>query len=216
MALGTKLSTFFPHPCKLAVMKTIEGYQVTFGPITSHLEQKLGSETYAVYLRLYEEIPTNPKKACRELERLCQEHPDLPEMANLLSYIYIRLKDLRKAETLIRETYEKHPTYLFARINYADQCLRKKQIDLAASAFDHTFDLKALYPERKTFHESEFRGFMVCMGFYHLAVRQPEKARHYYSLAKEIHPDHRTVKALEKKIFKTSRLKKLARFFRIP
>ncbi len=183
-------------------MKTLDGCQITCEPITSHLAEKLSPDKLAAYLRLYREAPIHPKGVCSELESLCEEHPDLPEMANLLSYIYIRLKNLRKAEVLIRETYERHPTYLFARINYADQCLRKGQIDLIPPIFNHTFDLKALYPERKIFHESEFRGFMVFMGFYYLALKQPEQAKRHYLLAKEIDPTHPSLKILEKRLSK--------------
>lgn len=95
-----------------------------------------------------------------------------------------------------------HPSYLYAKINYADQCLRHKKIQEIPDIFNHKRDLLELYPDRFAFHYSEFRGFMICMGFYHLACKDRDYADKHRLAAEEVDPLHPGVIALKKAIKK--------------
>ncbi len=172
----------------------IADIEVTYEPI------RTGKEV-PEFLKLREEVFKNPKEALPKLAALKNKHPDLPEIANVLTFAHIQCKEFLKAEKLIKETYERHPDYLFAKINYADQLLRKGKWKLVPPVFNSVFDLKTLCPDRKTFHYSEARGFFAVMGFYHLSAKQKTKAQEYYHLAMKIDPCHPCVIALEKKLF---------------
>jgi hypothetical protein len=190
-----------------------EPYEISYEPMTSNIEKKLPPQELKKYITLFDNAFTDPATVCEGLEKFRVEHPSIPEVDNLLSYVYIKLRKLRKAEDLIKESYEKYPDYLFAKINYADQCLRKGKFKLVPPIFDHKFTLRALLPEKKVFHYSEFRGFMVVMGFYHLAIRQRNAAESYYHSAMLVDPIHTTVRALEIKLFKLSFLQKVLKRF---
>jgi tetratricopeptide (TPR) repeat protein len=191
-------------------MKTIEDYTICYDPIPTEGLATLTSSEREEYDRLYEKGLINPKEMLPSIIEFSKKHPHLPEIQNLLAVIYLYLKQIDKVEALIKESYETFPNYLFARINYADQCLRKKKPELIPQIFNHTFNLKALYPSKKQFHVSEFRGFMVFMGFYHLVLKQKDAAERYYRLAKEAEADHPSIMALHKKLYKTSLIKKIA------
>jgi len=185
------------------------GYEVSFEPLTGHLKERLSKEHFIKYLALFEKIQKSSKECIPELEAFFKELPDIPEIANLLSFAYLQAKRMVDAEKLTEETYLKHPDYLFGRINFADQCLRCKEIAKVPAIFNNRLNLKELYPERKIFHFSEYRGFMVVMGFYHLAIGEREKAHRFYEKAMRVDPLHLSVIALEKAVFHTSLLKRI-------
>lgn len=182
-------------PCLPALSKSC---LISFHPQAKEMSKE--------YLQLFENAQSNPKKTLPLIQAFAEKNPDMPQANNLLAYALIRTKKVKKAEELIVNTYQKHPDYLFGKINYADLCLRKKRISEIPQIFS-SFDLSQLYPEKKQFHFSEFRGFMVVMGFYHLALGQRKAAETYYTLAVKADPLHPGVEALEKKLFKKNIIK---------
>ncbi|MES2345764.1 MAG: hypothetical protein V4494_07505 [Chlamydiota bacterium] len=190
-------------------MKLIDDYLISYDPLPTDGLATLNLTERQEYDRLYEKALVNPKEMLPAIIDFGKTHPHLPEIENLLAVVYLYLKQIDKVEMLIKESYEKFPNYLFARINYADQCLRKKKPELIPAIFNETFDLKALYPLKPHFHVSEFRGFMVFMALYHLSLKQKSAAEHYYKLSSEAEPHHPSVLELHKKLYKKSFLKRL-------
>lgn len=183
-------SIYFPH----------RFYRITFFSSLSHL--KLDASKKIFFQKMHSQIQENPEKHLSALEAFYKDHLDVPEVANLLTFAYLRLKKSTQAEKLIKITYDLHPSYLCAKINYADQCLRYKKIQAIPSIFHHKLDLLELYPERLCFHYSEFRGFMVCMGFYHLVCKNRDYADKHRAIAEEVDPLHPGVIALKKALKK--------------
>ncbi|MEK7339963.1 MAG: hypothetical protein AABZ92_04525 [Verrucomicrobiota bacterium] len=175
-------------------------YRITFSPNLSYL--KLDASKKIFFQKIHSQIQEDPEKHLSILEAFYKDHLDVTEVANLLAFAYLRLKKGKQAEELIRITYEMHPSYLCAKINYADQCLRVKKIQEIPAIFNHKRDLLELYPDRFAFHYSEFRGFMVCMGFYHLACKDRDYADKHRLAAEEVDPLHPGVTALKKAIKK--------------
>lgn len=136
------------------------------------------------------------------LEKLILDHPGNFELKNLLTFCYLKRKKVKKADKLIISSYKTHPENIIARINYGDYCLRTGQPQEIPKIFENTYDLTLLYPERKTFHVAEFRGFMVVMGFYHLALRDQEKAICYHYLAARVDSHHPGVTLLGRRIYR--------------
>lgn len=89
-----------------------------------------------------------------------------------------------------------------AKINFADQCLRKKRKEEVVRLF-FSFDITQLFPKQRIFHISEIRGFFVLVGFYFLSERKWQLAQGYYLLAHELDQDHAGVKLLAKKLKRT-------------
>lgn len=176
----------------------------------STLSKRLSAEDLQTYTSLLEKAQLFPYSAFDEVKSFQERYPDLPEALNLLTYVYIRRRDIQRAEKLIQENFEKYPDYLFARVNYADLCVRKKEYEKIPEIFP-SFNLKDLYPEKQVFHVTEFRGFMVTLGFYHHAMNKKKEAQECLDLAKKVDPDHESVKLLEKKL-RPNLLKRLLRF----
>lgn len=177
-------------------------HTITWGQDLTRLKKNFSSKDLEHFLELYTQAQKNPKKIRKEVEDFLENHPSHPEVLNLLTYIYLSLRKVRKGNQLIAENYEKNRDYLFARINYADLCLRKKRIEMIPKIFEKKWSLHELYPEKEIFHFSEFRGFMIIMGFYHLAIHEREKAECYHYLAFKVDPHHSSTILLGKKLYK--------------
>lgn len=172
--------------------------QITYEPLDLSLNKKLPLSEKHKYIDLLMRAQVTPKEVFSEVVELYSRNPDSPEIANLLTYLHLQRKEVDKAEHLIEETYRKNPDYLFAKINYGDQALRKKKPELLLELFP-SFSLCELYPKREIFHFTEFRGFMVLMSHYHLSLGKEKAAREFYFAAMEVDPAHLSVMALEKK-----------------
>ncbi len=169
------------------------------------------------FINLLHEVQIHPQKTHEEVLLLKQKHPNKnPLVDNLLTFSYLQNKKITEAEGLIVESYHNYPEYLFAKINYADQCLRKKKLSEISLIFP-SFDLPLLLPKKTKFHVSEFRGFMILACRYHLKIRKKELAKKYYQNAYLADPTHPSLILLEKELFsKNPLLKNLILFFKIP
>lgn len=180
-----------------------KAYRLTFEKLPpSPQYQMLPKEGVQRFEELYTKVQERPKKNIKSLKQLLKDFPDVPEITNLLTFAYLKAKNKREAERLIEAAWRAHPNHFSARINYADQAIRLGKKESVLSIFEGCLDLHALYPSRTSFHYTEFRGFTVVMGFYHLACEELEKAEECYQLAFQADPLHPSVAALEKKIAK--------------
>jgi len=151
--------------------------------------------------RLHDVAQRRPREAIPELSELIKHYPRVPQLYNYPSVSYSRAIRRKEAETVVAETYQRNPDYLFARLNYAEVCLARRDYAQVAEIFAHTFDLHALYPQRKRFHLSEVANFMGIAGLYFLAIGQRELAEHYDNLPQQIAPDFPLTTHLHKKLF---------------
>ncbi len=186
-----------------------KGAKISFKTDHTQLKAALSHHELSHFLDLYEQAQDTPKATLPKLLEFAAAHPNLPVVSNLLTYVYIRMRKVKKAHKLIEETYRSHPDYLIARVNYADLLLRRKQWKQVPLLFEGTFDLSQLYPTKRIFHYSEFRGFMIAMGFYHHAIGARERALECYRLAVLADPHHSSVISLEKKLFSKTVLQKI-------
>jgi len=183
-------------------------YQVSFDAMPDALKKSLSAQELQRYLELLQQIQMKPRAVYKEVQEFCSKHLDVPEVVNMLTFAHIQNYQIALAEKLIENTYLSNPDYLFAKVNYADQCIRRKKIDKVTEIFP-SFDLQTLYPGKTVYHTSEFRGFLIMMSYYYLAQKNREKALHYFKSAKELEPNHPNVRYLEKKLHKVSLLKRL-------
>ncbi len=160
-------------------------------------------QEYEALLKLAQE---EPKAARSKVEERIKKHPEEASWANLLAYILLRLKKLKKANKLIEENYQRFPHLLICKINYGDLCLRKNRLDEIPQIFP-SFDLQKLYPEQKKFLSTHVRGFAVLMGLYHLKIGNRPVAEKFYIQAVGADPLHPSVALLERKLFRFSWVK---------
>jgi len=181
---------------------SLSAHHLTWEQDLSHLKKSLIPEDLNHFLKLHTEAQNNPNGTKKEVEKFLLHHPGHPEALNLLTFICLSKKKTRRANQLIEENYKKNPRYIFAKINYADLCLRQKKHQKVPQIFNHTFDLKRLYPKKETFHVSEFRGFLIVMGLYHLAIGKRGTAEDYHYLAQCVDPHHPGTQLLGEKLYR--------------
>lgn len=174
----------------------------------SYIQPKMDAR----YLELLKEIERSPKKILQEVERYAKEE-NQPESLSLLAYAYLKCRKLKAAEEIIKQCYGLYPDHLTCRINYADQCLRKKRFKEIPKIFP-SFKLEELYPKRSQFYVSEYRGFLVVMGQYHLAIKDLEEAEKYYIEAVKADPLHPSIVYLEKALRRKRFIKRIAQFLK--
>jgi len=177
-------STPVVHPVVLSE------YEITDAPLENRHIKRLPAQVQARLDDLSELAQRHPTQAIPELERLVTTYPQVPTFSNYLSIAYLAAGDREKTEACVRKAYRRHPQYLFARVNYANLCLQKKELGKIPGIFDHTFDLKQLYPQRKRFHLSEFTSFAGLMCRYFCAINERDIAAQYYQMLKQVAPKH--------------------------
>jgi len=126
---------------------------------------------------------------------------NIPVLYNYLSVAYSRAGQREKSEAVARENYRRNPDYLFARLNYAELCLDKRDYEKIGEIFEQKFDLKLLYPQRKRFHISEVASFMGLIGIYFFETGERQAAEKYYDVLQQIAPGYPMTKRLRRKLF---------------
>lgn len=184
---------------KLKAVRIVE-YEITSEPIQDGRYKRLPSQVKDAIDRLHHEAQRHPHRAIPELVDLVKKYPRLPMLYNYLSVAYSRAGQREKAEETVRENYRRNPDYLFARLNYAELCRTQGDYKQIAEIFEHKFDLKLLYPNRKRFHISEVANFMGLIGIYFCETGEREGAEKYYEILKKIAPSYPVTKMLRRKL----------------
>jgi tetratricopeptide (TPR) repeat protein len=180
---------------------SIARYKITTEPIQDRHYRRLPRHVKEALERLHDVAQHRPREAIPELCELINQYPHVPQLYNYLSVAYARAGRRKDAEATVEESYQRNPDYLFARLNYAEVCLARRDYTRVAEIFAHTFDLHALYPQRKRFHLSEVANFLGIAGLYFVAIGQRALAEHYHNLLQQIAPDFPLTKRLHKKLF---------------
>ena len=196
----TQISPHFSSSFPLKELK-VGAYTVFYEECEEALSVYFSKTQKEKFLNLLHEAQIRPKKMYQEALQWKTSHPKTPPLDNLLAFLHLQNHQKEKAEALIKSSYEEYPSYFFAKINYADQCLRQKKVDQIPLIFP-SFDLHTLFPLKKKFHVSEFRCFMILLSRYHLFIKNRPLAQYYYKQALAADPSHPSVFILEKEVFK--------------
>lgn len=117
------------------------------------------------------------RKAEQKLKGWIDEYPALPQLKNYLSVYYSMKGQLHKSFAYNHEIARKHPGYLFAKINLALESLENKEPEKVPEVLGASLDLRALYPERKIFHVTEYTGFYKMVFRYFEMTERIDEAR---------------------------------------
>jgi len=131
----------------------------------------------------------HPERYIERLERLLAAHPEFPLLWNQLSIAYMAQGNQEKCFFYIEEGYRQHPDYLFARVGYANLCMKRNEVEKVIDIFDGCFDLARLYPDRDVFHTSEVVAFYHCVGCYLYSVGHVGNAYICYDMLQKIAPE---------------------------
>jgi len=122
----------------------------------------------------------------RELEKLRSKYPRNPIILNYLAIGYEHLKQTEKTRSLIFETCEKFPDYLFARAAKAKLLLKEGKPIEAFEAIENSLTIKQLYPHRDVFHASEVKVFEDVLVTYFYFMQDLEQAEYHLKIIEKI------------------------------
>ncbi len=176
-------------------------YDITEEPLEDKHTQKIPSEIRDRNEELHDMINRQPKKVIPQLIAYKEKYPNVPLLYNYLCAAYARIGDFEKVESISLENLEKNTDYLFAKLNYADVCLQKGEYAKIPKILDHKLDLKLLYPNRASFHISEYIGFTGIMCKYYNATGERKLAEKLFKTLKEIAPRHATTKEVKRVLY---------------
>jgi hypothetical protein len=188
--------------------------EIIFGPFVDPELKKMPPVISEQLDQLFKIINQEPQEVIPGLTDLVDKYPGVPVLSNLLYAAYSMADEKEKAEQIAYESFINYPDYIFAKINYAQICLLKGDLDKIPQIFQNKFDLKSLYPKRSKFHISEFVSLSGVISIYFYESGQVKTAREIYKSLKEVAPDHEMTKEIRKRIYPSLFRKLLYRIFK--
>ncbi len=176
-------------------------YEITDEPMEDKKYKRLPPQVKDRVNTLYADIAKKPKKMLPEIKAFIKKYPDIPMFYNYLSVAYSHLGQIQKRDQAIKECCERFPKYLFGRLNYAQICLERGEIEKVLKIFDHKLDLKLLYPQRTKFHITEYVSFTAIVGEYYARTGKRDLAQSYYNTLKRIEPFHPATRRLRRVLY---------------
>ncbi|MBF0349586.1 MAG: hypothetical protein HQM11_01055 [SAR324 cluster bacterium] len=161
-------------------------YSITYDALE---RTRFPEEVEEQFKELHDLVYSDPLEAIPRLKALKAKYPEIRELYNWLFAALSKNEQLEEADAIVKENYQKHPDYLFAKLNYAEFCLRKGNFEEVPIILEQKFDLKMLYPDRDIFHITEVVGFFGVTGLYFLESGQIEAAKTCFNLLQDIAPD---------------------------
>jgi len=178
-------------------------YKITYEALPHESLKQLPMSVQEQATELYRLIRSQPAQVIAPLQKLTQKYPAVPVFYNYLRTAYEITGQSEKADTLLEVIYRKYPDYLFGKTNYAFRCLSTSKPEKLIRIFGNKFDLKLLYPHRKTFHISEFTAFTSVIALYHDMIGDRRNARKYYRSLKYWAPNHSLTQVVKIQLFPT-------------
>jgi tetratricopeptide (TPR) repeat protein len=173
--------------------------EIVYGPMSQSGHSRLSPETREALPELHALMREDPRAAVTELRAWIAREP-LPMFFNWLSGAYSALGDINGVEETVRENYQRNPQYLFARVNYAELCLRDGDLDGAREALGGRLDIRALLGGRKRVHVSELTAYFYAAGLYHIKAGDLAAAENVYGILKNAAPDEPPTEALRRRL----------------
>jgi hypothetical protein len=130
-------------------------------------ENKVAEEIHLILFR-GNPTPADLRSLIPRIREAMKKWPGSPIFQNDLYNAYILLQEDAKAESVLTELMEQFPDYLFGKVAYAQKLLQTGRADKIPALFGGHSDLSSLYPQRNSFHLSEFITFMTIYCFYYL------------------------------------------------
>ena len=152
-------------------------------------------------LKAYSLIHTSTEKVVNELLEFKRKYPKVPAIFNYLSLGYSLLNEEEKLFSILLETLEKFPNYLFGKITLSEYYLNTGNYKKVPALLDNKFQIAMHYPPNtEVFHISEVRSFYHVTGRYFAKAGKIEMAYISYFLLSDIDFEHEATKVLANEI----------------
>jgi hypothetical protein len=182
---------------------TVTGYKIAYYPDFPDKPNPIPPELSKQIEKFHKMAAKGKKSSIPKLLAAIEKYPDSPHLKNYLSVLYEHRNELNKALEINRRIVNEHPNYLFGKINLANEYYLKEEYDKMPEILGNKMELKALYPQRETFHISEVLAFYKCAILYFTAIGDIKQAEIRYNIMEEIAPDFDDTKLASAQILMT-------------
>jgi len=186
--------------------RSVNQYEISYEPVEDESLKNLPRSDRERIQELYALIQQNPQVVISELLELKEKYPNVPVLGNYLYVAYMLIGDEEKTDEIMLENYQKHPDYLFAKLNYGQYLLKEDKLEEFEKVFENKFDLVSLYPKRKKYHIAEVISFWGVVGLYYSAINDWVKVAQICKLLESTAPQHEVTKILKTRLEQGKRL----------
>lgn len=154
-------------------------YTIAFDPIDTG-DNRTPDELQPQIEEIYDKIRKGKPYIKKKLDKLIKRYPNVPSLWNYQTAWYEAAGDIERAKQVNDEILKRFPRYIFAITN-------KAVFESAAGNVEEAYlllgngdlDISTLYPERKTFHITEFVSYSKAAVHYLTAAGRFEEADAY-------------------------------------
>ena len=168
------------------IEQNIVPYQILKEPLPDPFYKKLSKIEQGQIDATIDQIQAGKKVKVESLLALHKKHPDYPFLTNALAIVYNQNNEKEKSFALTKQNFEKHPDYLFGRINYASSCLEEgnfKEYERVMQGKSHPHEL---FPQRKQFDMNEVLGTYKTVALYHMYRGEKQPIEHIVRILEKL------------------------------
>lgn len=185
---------------RLAADESVEYNELDLGPMTE--------EEFKIFKPLEEAFWTadlthqpSLKKLIKEVEHQLEEHPDVPQIYDLLSNLTQELGETEKAYRILQDGIKRFPDNYSARFFYAIQLVRMGKIKEVEELIWNAYDINDLPVGNTGLGEFNIYLFYSLRCKIHMAKQEFDKAEPYYILVTDLFKDDaEAISELQKEI----------------
>jgi tetratricopeptide (TPR) repeat protein len=174
------------------------GMKITDEPILNDIEKPL-SKLMENLGRKLQNRANNNQTFVIELKNVIEKNPAVPAFKNYLFSTLTIQKRYDEALIVLDDTLEKHPNYHFAKINKAQDFLRKGNVNKAATILGEPFDVRNI-DDNEFIHASLLRSYYALAFDIEYTRENLEKAEALHRILFEYDKKEEIVKNLAHKI----------------
>lgn len=167
----------------------IVGYNISTDPHFLDKENAITPELSRILERFHKLAFDGKESNVQKILDAIEKYPNNPQLKNYLSVLYGQIGDTKKMYETNRWIISEHPNYLFGKLNLANEYYFKKEYHKMPEILGDDMEIKALYPNRETFHLNEVTSFLKCAILYFTAIGDIEQAEIRYNILEKIAPE---------------------------
>lgn len=164
-------------------------YNITNDPNLLDKQNAITAELSRILKRFHKLALGGKKSSVQKIIDAIEKYPENPQLKNYLFVLYGQIGDTEKAHETNRWITTEHPDYLFGKLNLANEYYYKEEYHKMPEILGDDMELKALYPNRQTFHVNEVTSFFKCAILYYTAIGDIEQAEIRLDIMQELAPD---------------------------
>lgn len=178
----------------------LESYAITSDHHLLDEQNHINLEVRQIIENIHPDVLKGRKYLLKKLPRLIQQFPKVPVFKNLLASVHKERGETKQAFKANRWLVKEHPDYLYGKLNLAAEYLDTEELEKIPEILGELLELKALYPQRETFHIEEFIAFNQIAALYFLSQDNLEQAEIRIDMMKEVDAEHFKTQDVEEKL----------------